>query len=39
MGMMTLGMDISENLEISAEGSDENEAIEGIADFLEGLEE
>lgn len=39
MGMMTLGMDISENLEISAEGSDEDEAIEGIADFLEGLEE
>ena len=39
MGMMTLGMDLSENLEISAEGTDENEAIEGIADFLEGLEE
>ncbi len=39
MGMMTLGMDISEELEISAEGSDEDAAIEGITTFLKGLEE
>ena len=39
MGMMTLGMDISENLEISAEGSDEDAAIEGITTFIKGLEE
>lgn len=39
MGMMTLGMDISENLEILAEGSDEDAAIEGIITFLKGLEE
>ena len=38
MGMMTLGMDISEELEISAEGPDEDAAIEGIAGFLNGLE-
>ena len=39
MGMMTLGMDISENLEISADGSDEDAAIEGLISFLEGIEE
>lgn len=38
MGMMTLGLDISEELEISAEGSDEESAIEGITDFLAGME-
>ena len=38
MGMMTLGMEISEDLEILAEGSDEDAAIEGIASFLNGLE-
>ena len=32
-------MDISENLEILAEGSDEDAAIEGIITFLKGLEE
>ena len=37
MGMMTLGMDISESLEISAEGSDEEEAVEGITAFLTGI--
>lgn len=37
--MMTLGMDISENLEISADGSDEDAAIEGLISFLEGIEE
>ena len=39
MGMMTLGMDISENLEISADGSDEDAEIEGLISFLEGIEE
>lgn len=38
MGMMTLGMDISEELEISADGSDEESAIEGITSFLAGME-
>ena len=38
MGMMTLGMDISENLDVSAEGADEEAAIEGIVNFLSGKE-
>lgn len=38
MGMMTLGMDLSEELEISAEGADEEMALEGIAEFLAGQE-
>ena len=38
MGMMTLGMDISEELEISADGADEESAIEGITGFLAGME-
>ena len=38
MGMMTLGMDLSENLEISADGADEESALEGITDFLTGEE-
>ncbi len=38
MGMMTLGMDLSENLEVSAEGADEETALEGITGFLAGEE-
>ena len=38
MGMMTLGMDLSEDLEISAEGADEETALEGITGFLTGEE-
>ena len=38
MGMMTLGMDISEELEISADGADEESAIAGITGFLAGME-
>lgn len=38
MGMMTLGMDISENLEVSADGSDEEAAAEGVANFLVNME-
>ena len=38
MGMMTLGLDISENLEISAEGADEDVAIEGMVHFVENLD-
>lgn len=38
MGMMTLGMDLSENLEISADGADEDVALDNIADFLAGEE-
>lgn len=36
MGMMTLGLDIGEELEVSADGTDEEEAIEGIQRFLSG---
>ncbi|MCI8694736.1 MAG: HPr family phosphocarrier protein [Lachnospiraceae bacterium] len=39
MGMMTLGMDISEALEVSTEGPDEEAALEGIIGFMSGLEE
>lgn len=38
MGMMTLGMDLSDNLEVSAEGADEETALEGITGFLAGEE-
>lgn len=36
MGMMSLGLDNGEELEVSAEGSDEQAAVEGIENFLEG---
>lgn len=36
MGMMSLGLDNGEELEISAEGSDELAAVAGIENFLEG---
>ena len=39
MGMMTLGMDISEELEILADGADEDAAVEGIISFLKSIEE
>ncbi len=38
MGMMTLGMDLSDTLEVSAEGADEDTALEGITGFLTGAE-
>ena len=38
MGMMTLGMDLSENLEVSADGVDEEIALDGITGFLTGEE-
>ena len=38
MGMMTLGMDLSESLEVSAEGTDEEVALDGITGFLTGGE-
>ena len=38
MGMMTLGVDLDKELEISAEGVDEQEALEGILSFLGGGE-
>lgn len=38
MGMMTLGMDLSENLVVSADGADEAEALAGIEAFLTGRE-
>ena len=38
MGMMTLGIDISEELEVSADGSDEEAALEGITCFLSGMD-
>lgn len=38
MGMMTLGIDLSNDLEISADGADEESALAGISDFLTGEE-
>lgn len=38
MGMMTLGMDISKDLEVSADGADEEAALEGVTGFLTGME-
>ena len=36
MGMMTLGLENGEALMVSAEGSDEQAAVEGIEHFLSG---
>lgn len=36
MGMMSLGLENGEKLTVSAEGTDEQEAIEGIGHFLSG---
>ena len=36
MGMMTLGLESGEVLMVSAEGSDEQAAVEGIEHFLSG---
>lgn len=38
MGMMSLGLDNGEELLVSAEGTDEAEAVEGIDKFLSGAE-
>ncbi len=36
MGMMSLGLDIGEKVTVSAEGSDETAAVEGLENFLSG---
>ena len=36
MGMISLGLDNGEKLEVSAEGTDEQAAVEGIEEFLSG---
>ena len=36
MGMMTLGLDNGETLEVSADGTDEQFAVDGIEHFLSG---
>ncbi len=36
MGMMTLGLNEGESVTISAEGSDEKEAMQGIEQYLSG---
>lgn len=36
MGMMTLGLDIGEEMEITADGEDEEAAVEGIERFMNG---
>jgi len=36
MGMMTLGMDVGEEIIVSAEGADENEAVLDIEKYLSG---
>lgn len=38
MGMMSLGLDNGEQLEVSAEGTDEQAAVDGIESFLSGKE-
>ena len=38
MGMMSLGLDNGEELEVSANGTDELAAVEGIENFLSGKE-
>lgn len=38
MGMMSLGLDNGEELVVSAEGTDEAAAVEGIENFLSGKE-
>lgn len=38
MGMMSLGLDNGEELEVSANGTDELAAVEGIENFLSGNE-
>ncbi|MCR5279955.1 MAG: HPr family phosphocarrier protein [Lachnospiraceae bacterium] len=38
MGMMSLGLDIGEKVTVSADGSDETAAVEGIESFLSGKE-
>ncbi len=39
MGMMTLGIPAGEEIVVSADGSDESDAIEGIEKFLKGKED
>ena len=36
MGMMSLGLNNGVELEIAADGSDEEKAVDGIAQFLSG---
>lgn len=36
MGMMTLGLNAGESLSVSAEGDDENDAVNAIEQFLNG---
>ena len=36
MGMMSLGLNVGEELEVSADGADEVAAVEGIDNFLSG---
>lgn len=36
MGMMSLGLNVGEELEVSADGTDEMAAVEGIDNFLSG---
>ena len=39
MGMMGLGLDLGESVTVSADGPDEEQAVEGIVDFLSGKEQ
>lgn len=36
MGMMSLGLNVGEELEVSADGADEAAAVDGIDNFLSG---
>lgn len=39
MGMMSLGLDVGENVTVSVDGSDEEEAIKSIEEYLSKKEE
>jgi len=39
MGMMTLGLNAGESIDVTADGKDENEAISAIAGYLGGEDE
>ena len=36
MGMMSLGLDVGEDVTVSADGADESAAVDGIEEFLSG---
>ena len=39
MGMMTLGLDAGDSIEVSTDGSDEDAAMQAMVDYLSGKDE